>query len=269
MRHAFLIISHNEFEILDLLVRKLDDERNDIFVHFDKKVKGLPQLTTSRSNLYILDDRVDVRWGNVSQIKCEMVLFEKALEKGPYDYYHLISGTHLPLMDNDGIEFFFNQVDGCSVVAGMVKDTEYQETLKMRRINLFTRNYASGNKVLSRGSQFLWKSFIAVQRLLNIRINKSASFFKASNWVSLTEEAVRLIVSRRKLIFKKYRFTLCGDEFFVPTELMASPLKDRLVDNELLLKREMQRANPRVYHLSELDELKESGCVFARKFTIG
>ena len=269
MRHAYLIIAHNEFEILELLVSKLDDERNDIYVHFDRKVQTLPQLTVSKGHLYVLDKRVDVRWGNVSQIKWEMVLFEKALENGPYDYCHLISGTHLPLMDIEGIDSFFSGKAGCSVVAGMVKDTDYQETLKMRRINLFTKNYASGNRLLSRCSQFLWKSFIALQKMLGIRINRSSTFYKASNWVSLTDEAVRYIVSKKKLIYRKYRFSLCGDEFFVPSELMESPLKDKLVNNELLLKREMQRANPRVYHLDELDGLKESGCVFARKFTIG
>lgn len=268
MRHAYLIIAHNEFEVLDLLVSKLDDERNDIFIHFDRKVKELPRLTVVRSTLHILENRVDVRWGDVSQIKCEMVLFEYALAHGPYDYYHLISGTHLPLTDNDGIDRFFAEMNGASVMAGMVTDTGYQETLKMRRINLFTRTYASRNQILSRCSQFLWRSFIAVQRILNIRINKSASFYKASNWVSLTDEAVRLIVSRKKLIFRKYRFSLCGDEFFVPTELMDSPLKEKIMNNELLLKREMLRANPRVYHLDELEGLKESGCVFARKFTI-
>lgn len=268
MRHAYLIIAHNEFEVLNLLVSKLDDERNDIYVHFDRKLKTLPQLRVSKSRLFVLEDRVDVRWGNVSQIKCEMVLFEKALENAPYDYYHLISGTHLPLMDNDAIDGFFKKEDGRSVVTGMVKDIEYQETLKMRRINLFTRNYASHKQLLSRCSQFLWKSFIALQRVLNIRINKSASFYKASNWASLTEDAVRLIVERKKLIFRKYRFSLCGDEFFVPTELMDSPLRGKVVNNDLLLKQEMQRANPRVYHLIELDELKQSGCVFARKFTI-
>lgn len=268
MKHAFLIIAHNEFEILNLLVSKLDNERNDIFVHFDRKVKTLPELKTSKSRLFILDNRIDVRWGNVSQIECEMVLFEKALETGKYDYFHLISGTHLPLMNNNEIDSFFASTNGCSVVTGLVRDIEYQETLKMRRINLFTKNYASHNKTISSVSQFLWKSFIATQKLLDIRINKTDSFYKASNWVSLTEEAVHLIVSRKKQILKKYRYTLCGDEFFVPSELMNSPLRDKIANNDLLLKCDMQRANPITYHLDELESLKESGCVFARKFTI-
>lgn len=36
--HAYLIIAHNEFEVLQKLVGALDDPRNDIYIHFDKKV---------------------------------------------------------------------------------------------------------------------------------------------------------------------------------------------------------------------------------------
>ncbi len=37
MRHAFLILAHNEFQILRILLSMLDDERNDIYLHIDKK----------------------------------------------------------------------------------------------------------------------------------------------------------------------------------------------------------------------------------------
>ena len=38
MRHAFLILAHNEFQILKILLSMLDDGRNDIYLHIDKKV---------------------------------------------------------------------------------------------------------------------------------------------------------------------------------------------------------------------------------------
>ena len=39
MRHAFLIIAHNEPYILGVLLDKLKNIPGDIFVHIDKKVK--------------------------------------------------------------------------------------------------------------------------------------------------------------------------------------------------------------------------------------
>lgn len=61
-KHAFLILAHNEFEVLKLLVEALDDPHNDIFIHFDAKVKELPELKTQRAGLKILTHRHDVRW---------------------------------------------------------------------------------------------------------------------------------------------------------------------------------------------------------------
>ncbi len=37
MKHAFLIIAHNEPEVLAALLRQLDDERNDIYLHIDAR----------------------------------------------------------------------------------------------------------------------------------------------------------------------------------------------------------------------------------------
>lgn len=54
MKHAYLIMAHHEFEVLGKLVQALDDERNDIYIHFDKKVKNYPLLKTKYTNLYIL-----------------------------------------------------------------------------------------------------------------------------------------------------------------------------------------------------------------------
>ena len=38
-KHAYLIMAHNNFGILEKLLMLLDDQRNDIYIHIDKKVK--------------------------------------------------------------------------------------------------------------------------------------------------------------------------------------------------------------------------------------
>lgn len=39
MKHAFLIIAHNEYPVLEVLLSMLDDERNDIYLHIDKRYR--------------------------------------------------------------------------------------------------------------------------------------------------------------------------------------------------------------------------------------
>lgn len=85
-KHAYLIIAHNEFEILKILLSMLDDERNDIYLHFDKKVGNIDinieELQLRNSKLFVLDERIDVRWGDLSLVKTELLLFEAAYNNG-------------------------------------------------------------------------------------------------------------------------------------------------------------------------------------------
>ena len=219
----------------------------------------MPSLHTGKGALYVLEKRLDVRWGSVSQIRCELALFEAAAARGPYDYYHIISGVTLPLKPFSELDAFFRAAEGKSVLTGLCKDDAYQETMKMRRYNFFLDRH--------RLSQFLWKSAIAVQRILGIETNKGKEFYKASNWLSLTEEAVKYILSRKEEIRKVYRYTFCGDEFFIPSELMSSPLKDRIISHEQYLYQEMGRATTVAFPLGALEGMKASAYLFARKFT--
>ncbi len=268
MRNAWLIIAHNEFGILQKLISFLDNAQSDIYVHIDKKVNQLPEIHADKARLFVLEDRIDVRWGTVSQIRTELTLLETAAKQGPYDYYHIISGTTLPLRAYSELEDYFSHKGGNNIVTGLCKDEPYQETLKIHRYNFFVRDFMSPARWKSKASQFLWRAAIAVQRLLGIRINREGEYNKASNWLSLTEEAVRYLSSRRKTIEKKYRWSFCGDEFFIPSELMASPeLRSKVINDENYLKHDIGRANASVFHLSDYPALQQTSYLFARKFT--
>lgn len=267
MRHSWLIIAHNEFGILQRLVSALDTPENDIYIHFDRKVKQIPSIQTKLSRVSIVDNRSDVRWGSISQIKCEFALLEAAAINGPYDYYHVISGTTLPLKPFKIINCYFESHSGKCLLSGLCQSSSYQETIKVRRYNLFLNHYAYGTDFIKKTSQFLWKSSIAIQRVLGIQSNRGKVFYKASNWLSLTEEATQYLLSREKEILKIYRYSFCGDEYFVPSELMASPLRDRLISDEHYLLHNIARSNASVFHLAEYDELCKTDYLFARKFT--
>ena len=267
MKHAFLIIAHNEFEVLQLLVSALDDERNDIYVHIDKKVKHIPGLSTIKSRLFVLKKKVDVRWGNVSQIKAELLLWEEARKNGPYEFYHLISGTHLPLKSQDEIHEYFNRLSGKCIFSNLTKsEGDYHEVLKIHRINICTRGYASPNKFISRLNQLTWKSFIALQRLLGITVNNGIQFLWANNWCSLPQEAIEYLLANKRFILKRYRWSFCGDEWFAPTELNDSR-HHQLLSSSVLLFGEIGRSNSKTLSISDYKDIIDSDCLFARKFS--
>ena len=70
-------MAHNEFEILEKLLILLDDSRNDIYLHIDKKVKNFDfdhfNNIVKKAKL-TFTKRMDVRWGSNQQIKCTIML---------------------------------------------------------------------------------------------------------------------------------------------------------------------------------------------------
>ena len=265
MKHAWLIIAHNEFGILQRLISALDEKDCDFYIHIDKKVKYLPNLSLEHGKLMMLKERIDVQWGSVSQIKCELALLDAATTDRQHDYYHIISGTTLPLKPWCQIERYFDGYIGKCILSGLCKSSNEQEILKVRRYNFFLRNYTSVG-LKGKISQLLWKFSIAIQRLLGIKINKHKSFFKASNWLSLSQEAVKYILSRKNDILKTYRYSFCGDEYFIPSELMSSPLKDKVINSDKYLLHNISRSNASTYNLNDYESLCETGYLFARKF---
>ena len=79
-KHAYLIMSHTQPELLKKLLELLDDERNDIYLHIDSKAKDFSfkeiESVLKKAKCY-LTERTDVKWGSYSQIHCEMVLLRK------------------------------------------------------------------------------------------------------------------------------------------------------------------------------------------------
>ncbi len=267
MKHAYLIMAHHQFEVLHFLLSTLDDPRNDIYIHFDKKVKDIPKLRLSFSRLYILNDRMDVRWGDISQIKTELMLLTEACnnENSAYSYFHILSGTHLPLCSQNELHHYFNSIGGVSVTAPM-STSEREVKLKIHRYNFLTRYFLMPEYPQVQALiQFCWKSIISIQRYLRIERNKGKEYVKSSNWISMSAAAVHYIVSRSKDILKEYQYSLCGDEFFVATTLSRSNVH-KLLFSERYLKFDFIGVNAKKYSVKDLTELKESECLFARKF---
>ena len=112
-RHAYLIKAHHQFDLLEKLLRLLDDERNDIYIHIGVGVnydRARFEKCVKRSGIFFVYP-VKESWGGYSQIESELHLFEAAAENS-YAYYHLLSGVDLPLKTQDEIHAFFDANDG-------------------------------------------------------------------------------------------------------------------------------------------------------------
>lgn len=267
MKHAYLIIAHHEFAVLQQLLVVLDDPRNAIYVHIDAKVKNSPPLQTQQAKLHVLQERQDVRWGSVSQIQAEYLLFEAALaERIPYDRYHLISGTHLPLKTQDDIHAFFQQHEEKEVL-NFLYTNAYEIDMKLARYHFFLNYFQYGKPWIRRMANLGWHVILKLQYIFSIRRQAAAVQVKANNWVSLTDRAVRHIVSRKEEVLRKFRWSLCGDEFFVPYLLADERCGFTVLNEAKLLFNEFEGSNPRVLTMADYTFLVDSDYLFARKFS--
>lgn len=266
-KHAYLIIAHNNFYILEKLLRLLDDERNDIYIHIDKKVKKFNfkyfQTICNKSNIKFIK-RMKVYWGGYSQVQCELNLLEEA-SKNNYQYYHLISGVDLPIKTQSYIHDYFNKNKGTEFIRFMESGWDYTRVSKVHLIN----DYCKIN------NKFLELTYFILNKMANKFINKDNydrskkfdyEFKKGDNWFSITHECAKYILSNQNLIRKMFKYSVCPDEHFIHTLIYNSKFKDKISYNTCLREIDWNRGFPYVYKSEDYNMLMKSENLFARKF---
>lgn len=274
-KHAYLIIAHKVDYTLQALISMIDDPRNDIFLHMDKKntlfrESDIAKLVT-KSRLYVIQDRLSVSWGGESQMKCELVLFEKATQTGSYDYYHLLSGQDLPLKSQDCIHDFFNKNQGKEFIR--FQSPTFNCSKRVRYYHFF-RNKIGRNRRKYLMLLILEKISLFIQRLLCVHRNKHIVFQKGTNWVSVTDSFARELVNSKSEIYRIFKHTLCCDEIYKHTFAANNPkyienLYYKDFDNNpkaMVRLIDWTRGRPYVWKISDKDELDNSDMMFARKF---
>ena len=267
MKHAYLILAHNEWELLRTLISCIDDGRNDIFVHIDAKVKVLPELKTAKAGLKVLEDRVDVRWGDLSVVEAEYALFEAAVAAGPYAYYHLLSGADLPLKSQDYIHKFCDEHQGKEFIGYTFTEMAPEVVRKARRWHLFPKSFKSGNVAV----RALRAGYLRVQEVFGIYRNRDIEFKKGTQWVSVTDAMARLFLANRDWAAKTFTHTFCSDEMVMQTLCWHSPLRDNIWctdDDGRGCMRAIGWKDGCLYDWTadDFDTLAASKALFARKF---
>ena len=267
MKHAYLILAHHEFGLLQTLIDCLDDARNDIYVHIDKKVKVLPELHTHKANLVIINQRVDIRWADYSMVEAEYALFKEAQMHGPYAYYHLLSGVDLPLKSQDYIHRFFEENQGKEFIGYTLTEMTPEISRRMQRWHLFPKHFSRKRNVYSAFRSV----FLRCQELLGIKRNRKISFAQGSQWVSITEKMTQYFLGQEAWAKKTFAHTFVPDESVMQTLCWNSPFREKLYNNSLdgigCMRRIGWRGDELIdWSASDYDTLADSPSLFARKF---
>ena len=277
MKHAFLIIAHEDYCVLEILLSMLDDGRNDVYLHIDLRAVELYERMVGwrmkNAGFYLLPERMNVYWGDVSQVQVEYLLFERAYENGGYLYYHLLSGVDLPLKPQDKIHEFFYRHQGLEFV-GFCNGDAHERDIKRKvgRYYFFTKRIKDKTWPYHQISSFFRNMMLNLQKPMGYPRTLEWQFKKGWNWVSVTHRFCGFLLEHRQEILKRFKYTLCADEIFLQTLLWNSEFRDKLYcaddpEKGSLRKIDWRRGSPYVWTENDWDELVSSDAMFARKFS--
>ena len=267
-KHAYLIIAHNKFDQLQILLDLLDDPRNDIYLHVDKKsIEFDPEsIHLQYAKLFVVD-RISVAWGGDTLIACELILF-KAAASGHYQYYHLISGMDLPLKTQDEIHAFFDANAGTNYIKF---DTKANEN---KKFYTRTQHYHLFQNVIGRRKdlpviplKIIKKVFLWLQKVVKFRRKEFFPLYKGAQWVSITDDMVQFLLQNEAKIRKQFFCSYCADEVFLSSVAMSSPLVDTIEDSYYRCI-DWERGSPYTYRKEDVPQLLDSVGMFGRKFDI-
>lgn len=268
MKHAYLILAHNDYSMLQQLLICLDHERNDIYIHIDRKATfDGNSLNTVKSSLFVLSSRIDARWGDISLVEVEFLLFEESSKHGPYAYYHLLSGMDLPIKSQDFIHHFCDSHQGTEFIGYALNVSDEELSWRTQHYFLFSRCFKTKN-ILKKIVRFL---FIKFQDFIGYK-RHSIVIKKGSQWCSMTHDFITYLLQNRKMVFHLFNHTYCPDELFIQTLCWNSEFRQHLytlseefAGNKRYIK--WDNGELLTLQIEDVNKMFYSEKWFARKFT--
>jgi len=264
MRLAHLILAHNAPDHLERLIKRLQHEDADFFIHIDLKTNIKPFLYLKElGQVYFVEPRVHIHWGGFSMVKATLNGFEAIMQVTKrYDYINLLSGQDYPLQDVYTIHDFLDKNPGKIFCEYLLINSEWKEA-KQR----VTKYYFTDTPFF--GSYFLETiiSNILPKRKLPLKLVPVGK----SQWFTISLLHANYILDYlldRPQIEKFFRHTWGSDELFFQTLLYNSDYQSDMVNNNLrYIDWSEGKPSPKTLTMQDADALLNSGKLFGRKFS--
>lgn len=270
MKHAICIQCHSKPEIVNKLIEIMPKEYFDFFIHVDKK-SDIYDKICKKSNVFF-SERIDVRWGQFSQIEATLELF-KIIDGQKYQYIHLISGCDFLIKSPKYIVDFFVdknfQYLDCSLIPRKAWGRYGGE--ERYAISYPKWMVKRPGKKFIRACRLFYREFVMRTKIFKKRQIPYDKMYGGSSWFSLTGECIEWIkdyLRKDKEYYKFFINGICCDEIFFSTLLMNSPFRANIVNNNLRYIKWLgsKTGGPESIDLSFINEIRESDAIFARKF---
>lgn len=287
MKHAFLIMAHQDVEQLIRLISALDSEDSLFYIHWDKKQEQVLHFSSGfqklqeKNNVFFVES-IKVYWGGISLVMATIELLKSAIQSSETVYFHLLSGIDYPLKP---LSFIFNFFAENNHNYLLYIPEESRCKYYINRYYFYDTDYMNvrGNAVgykkkMIRNLLLLLQrcTYLLVQKLgLCIRKKVPMQYYHGSQWFSFTREAVDYILKRlseEDWILKRFKYTAVSDESFFTMLIMDNPqLRKTVINDDLRLRMPDGSLNRGGYIWVEKDfeSIQNSPALFGRKFRTG
>lgn len=266
MRVAHIIMAHKNPNQILRLAKSLDHPMFDIFVHIDAKIAIEEfEILNSIPNLSFIKKRSECNWGGFSLFKGIVSCLKQVSEAGDYEFINLLSGQDYPIVSSQYMYDYLENRKGTIFISfEESSESEWWKNAAPRYEQYHLTDYNIKGRYLL---QNLINKLAPTRKFPeNMRLYGSN---KACWWI-LTRESASYVISKLEEAPKLYRFLkFCWgtDEFVIPTLIMNSPLKTKVVnDNLRYIDWSEGNPHPKLLGLLDFKNIMQSNMIFARKF---
>lgn len=265
MKKIILIQAYKDLDSLNDLIDQLQHKDLIIYVHLDKK--STIDISRVHNNAIIVRKRVDVGWGEFSQVKATLNgLKQIFIEQTDFSHVILISGQDYPLQSPENISSFLDRnLKNNFIQYFEIPDTGKYSNFKWR----YNHYHFSRNELLFRK----FYSLLIHLRIIN-KYNRSTlknyKYYWGSQWWMLTKEALEDILSNSsKNILKYFSHVFCSDEMFFQMLLLNSKNKFDIINDHKKFMIWEEFDHPKNLTISDFKQVDFENYLFCRKIESG
>ncbi|WP_137743709.1 beta-1,6-N-acetylglucosaminyltransferase [Robertmurraya siralis] len=272
---AFMLLVHNHPEQLNkFLMQLVEEEAADVFIHIDAKSDpSMRERIIRHPHITILEERVAVSWGDISQVDATLLLLEAVCNSDVhYDFVCLRSGQDL-LVRNGFKQFLAEHRNSLFLAYRTLQEKDFG-MVKIQWPKIVRNRYANYHplRLLRRLLLLLYKRGVHI--LPNRRyFPEHFTLYKGSQWFTIPFEAAVFIIdflNKNRWYYPFFEHSLVPDESFFHTLLLNSTYKEKVINTNLYFLKWgeslKERNSPQCLHIGDRALIENSNMFFARKF---
>lgn len=275
MQKAYLILAHQYPAQLHRLYKALVDGCSSFFIHIDQKanIDGFQRLISDPEVQWV--ERVETNWAEFGLVEAALNLLRAVKRSGKiFDRIILLSGQDYPIKSNHTINEYLRHSRQTTFIEyhSLPNPRKWKPNGGLYRVNKYFLGLRFHQRYTAKALNFMAMVFPFLRR----RIPQGMKPYAGSMWWIIDDFSMNYIldfVDNNPDYIAFHKNTFAADELFFHMILLNASdekVKERIVndDKRFIKWKDISASHPERLSAKDLEEIKNSDALFARKFDI-